>query len=164
MVRIPIGFVTISFFIINCAGDDTIEWNASTFPDISGTGWEVTGDKGLVDFMLFDKLPARNYWMNPNIESHEYRDVKGSFTSYSHFLSDYQSGNYQVIGDTLFVTVIGLESELPGTTKMEVKAYEKWVFEGDRLRLVYVITKYEQVWRVGELNPSRTGLRKRDSW
>lgn len=163
MVRFQFGVITIAFIIINCGEDVTLEWKTSTFPDISGTRWEATDENGGVDFMLFDKLPAKHYWMNFDTESHEYRDVKGSYAYYSHFLSDYRVGTYHVIGDTLFTTVIGLESELPGTTKMEVKAYHKSVLTGDRLRLVYSIEKHQGFWWVNELNSSSEGLRRRDS-
>jgi len=163
MVRFQLGVITIAFFIINCGEDVTLEWKTSTFPDVSGTRWEGTDEDGGVDFMLFDKLPAKNYWMNFDTESHEYRYVRGSYAFYGHFLSDYSVGTYHVIGDTLFTTEIGLESKLPGTTKMEIQAYGKRVFTGDRLLLVYSIRKHQGVWRVSELNPSREGLRRRGS-
>lgn len=163
MVRFQLGVIIIAIFIISCGDDVTLEWKSSTFPNIQGTRWEGTDENGGIDFMLFDKLPAKNYWMNLDTESHEYRDVRGSYAYYGHFLSDYSVGTYHVIGDTLFQTVISLESELPGTTIMEVKAYHKRVLKGDRLLLVYSIEKHQGFWRVSELNTSREGLRRRDS-
>lgn len=90
-------------------------------------------------------------WRDLNTDTHTYCQKKGSYANYNPELGWYRTGTYDVIGDTLFMREIDLESNLPGTTKMEIKNHSKWVFTGNGLQAVYSMRKHDQVWRGGPI-------------
>ena len=142
-----IGVVISSFFFVSCEANKH-DFGENTFPDLTGTRWEAPNDVGLIHFTIFDKVPVE--WYDLNTDTHTYRDVKGSYASYVPEIGSYITGTYAVIGDTLFMTDIELESDLPGTTKKEITGYTKLVFSGDGLQVVYSVYKAGEHWGGGD--------------
>jgi len=146
------GMITTSFFVSGCSANNTPELQEVGFPILNGTRWECDNEISGTDFMIFDKVPARNYWGNLNVYSHVYRDEIGSYSYYIKELESYTTGTYEVVGDTLILTEIGLVNEM--TYETEVKAYIKLVRRGDGLQAVHYMQKHDQVWRGGPtVNP-----------
>lgn len=160
MFRYLISVIFSSFYFVSC-DEKPQESAANTFPDLTGTRWEAPNDVGLIHFTIFDKEPVE--WRDLNTDTHKYRDKKGSYASYVPELGWYRTGTYEVVGDTLFMREIDLVSDLPGTTKKEIKANDKLVFTGDGLQAVYSMRKYGQKWKGG---PIENGAiwKKRVDW
>ncbi|MXZ75568.1 MAG: hypothetical protein F4207_10920 [Gemmatimonadetes bacterium] len=160
MSRLLIVVVISTLFFATC-GEKKQDLGEDTFPDLTGTRWEAPNDVGLTHFTIFDKEPVE--WYDLNTDTHTYRDKKGSFASYVPELGRYMIGTYAVVGDTLFMREIDWESNLPGTTKKEITAYNKCVFTDNGLKVVYSIRKYGQTWEGG---PIENGIvwKKRVDW
>lgn len=130
------NYILLCFMLLSCNIQEKQE-----LPSLVNTKWEYKVAEGCISYIAFK--------------------ADSTYEDYNCELDFPFSGNYKVKKDTLYLTEIGLASELPGTTKKIVKRKCKGILTNGQLKFVSGEELEDGKWVKSDYKPTQEILYKK---